>query len=153
MLKTFLSTGAETLLALEDDAVFRNLDVLPKAIAELPADWDILYLGANITGMVFGIQENPPAKHSQHLHRVRRAWTSHAIAYTRNAAERIVTVYNPDICGMYDNFLSEYMLPKLNAFLVNPMVAWQRPGKSDLWGQQTDYTGAFEMGNKIMQSC
>lgn len=150
MLKTFLSTKAKTVLLLEDDAVFRNLEALPAALSELPADWDVLYLGANITDMVFGIKENPPVKHSEHLYRVRRAWTSHAIAYTREAAERIVTVYDPNTCGMYDNFLSEYMLPKLNAFLVNPMVAYQRPGKSDLWGCATDYTGAFEWGNKFM---
>ena len=151
MLKTFLATNAKTALLLEDDVVFQDLGPLPAALQQLPADWDVLYLGANITDMVFGIKENPPVRHSEHLFRVRRAWTSHAIAYTRQAVERIVTVYNPNTCGMYDNFLSEYMLPKLNAFLVSPMVAFQRPGKSDLWRGNTDYTGAFEAGNKIMQ--
>lgn len=152
LLKTFLSTKATTLLALEDDVVFIDLSRLPKAIAELPADWDILYLGANITDGVFGIKENPPVRHSEHLYRVRRAWTSHAIAYTREAAQRIVTVYDPNTCGMYDEFVSSRMLEKMNAYLVNPMVAYQRPGVSDLWGgRATDYTGAFEMGNKIMQ--
>src|SRR5690348_6806898 len=70
MLKTFLATKAETLLALEDDVVFRDIDVLPAALSELP-DWDVLYLGANITDMVFGIKENPPVRHSEHLYRVR----------------------------------------------------------------------------------
>lgn len=152
MLKTFLATKAKTLLALEDDVIFRELDVVRDALSHLPPDWDVLYLGANITDMVFGIKENPPVKHSEHLYRVRRAWTSHAIAYTREAAQRIVTVYDPNICGMYDEFLSSNMLDKMNAFLVNPMVAFQRPGVSDLWGCQTDYTGAFELGNKIMRS-
>lgn len=153
LLKTFLSTKATTLLALEDDVVFRELHVLPKALVELPSDWDILYLGANITEGVFGIRENPPVRHSEHLYRVRRAWTSHAITYTREAAQRIVTVYDPNTCGMYDEFVSSHMLEKMKAYLVNPMVAFQRPGISDLWGgRATDYTGAFEMGNKIMSA-
>ena len=137
---------------LEDDCIFKDLKHLQAAIDELPAGWDVLYLGANITDMVFGIKENPPLRHSQHLYRIRRAWTSHAIAYTREAAMRIATVYSPHTCGMYDEFISSNMLGKMNAFLVNPMCAFQRPGKSDLWGGHTDYTGAFEQGDKIMKN-
>lgn len=150
MLKTFLATGAKTLLAMEDDVVFRDLAPLEKAIGELPVNWDILYLGANITDMVFGIKENPPVRYSDHLHRIRRAWTSHAIAYTRSMVETIVMGYPVGTYEMYDNWLSVNILPHYNAFLVNPMVAFQRPGKSDLWGCQADYTGAFLEGNKIM---
>lgn len=151
MLKTFLATGKKTGLLLEDDVVFRDLAPLEAAWSELPQNWDALYLGANITAGVFGIKENPPVRYSDNLYSVRRAWTSHAIVYTKEAAQRIVTVYNPYTCGMYDNFLSEHMLPKLNAFVVNPMVAFQRPGKSDLWGNHADYTEAFEASNKIME--
>lgn len=136
---------------MEDDVIFKDLAPLDAAIAELPENWDVLYLGANITDGVFGIKENPPVRYSAHLWRLRRAWTSHAIAYTREAAERICRVYDPWVNGMYDEFLSSTMLPKLEAFIVSPMVAWQRPGKSDLWGGNADYTGAFEWGNKFMQ--
>jgi len=150
MLKTFLATGAKTLLALEDDVVFQDLAPLEHAVAELPPTWDILYLGANITGGVFGIKENPPQRHSDHLWRVKRAWTSHAIAYTRSMVETIVARYPVHTYEMYDNWLSGNILPHYNAYVVNPMVAFQRPGKSDLWNCQADYTGAFLEGNKIM---
>lgn len=155
MLKAFLATGAKTAILFEDDVVFGNLDYLESAIGELPTDWrdswDILYLGANITDMVFGIKENPPTRYSEHLWRVERAWTSHAIAYDRKVAEYIVEYYPVHTFNMYDNWLSEKVLQEFECFLVNPMVAFQRPGKSDLWGGiQTDYTGAFEWGNKFM---
>src|SRR6185503_10149802 len=82
MLKTFLKTEGRVLLALEDDVVFKDLQALDAALTELK-QWHILYLGANITDMVFGIKENQPVGVSPHLYRIRRAWTSHAIAYTR----------------------------------------------------------------------
>ena len=150
MLKTFLQTGGRTLLTFEDDVLFRDTTHLEAALKELPADWDIVYLGANITEMVFGIKENPPAKYSDHLYRVRKAWTTHAIGYSRGIIERIVAEYPVHSFEMYDNWLNSEILPTSNAYLINPMVCWQRPGKSDLWGQETDYTGAFIHGDKIM---
>jgi len=148
MLKSFLATGKQTLLALEDDVVFHDLGHLPTALKDLPKGWDILYLGANITGMVTGIKDFPPRQITPTIYQVYRAWTTHAVAYTRECAARIVSLFNPE--AMYDAWLSEVILPACNAYIVNPMVAWQRPGKSDLWGTDTDYTGAFAEGNKIM---
>jgi len=148
MLKSFLASGKGVLLTLEDDAVFRGLSHLRAVLDHLPIDWDILFLGANITDMVTGIREHPPVRHSEHLYRVYHAWTTHAVAYSRGIAERIIREY--DGISMYDAWLSERILPTCKAYLVNPMVAWQRPGKSDLWGQDTDYTGAFIHGDKIM---
>lgn len=148
MLKTFLTTSKWTLLVLEDDVVFDGIGTLAGALAELPEDWSVLFLGANITDGVANIQQRPPVRISSGLYRVQAAWTTHAIAYTREAAKRIACAY--DGVSMYDAWLSENMLPNLKAYLVNPMVAYQRPGKSDLWGCETDYTGAFLEGNKIM---
>jgi GR25 family glycosyltransferase involved in LPS biosynthesis len=150
MLKSFLATDKPVLLAMEDDVIFKDLDGLQAALNELPDNWDILYLGANITSMVFGIEQNPQVRYSAHLHRVKRAWTTHAVAYTRRMADIIVRHYPVTTFEMYDNWISGNLLEHYNAYLVNPMVAWQRPGKSDLWGTDTDYTGAFAEGNKIM---
>lgn len=152
MLKAFLGTGKETLLTLEDDVLFRDLGHLEQALKDLPTDWDILYLGANITEMVQGIDANPPEPCSwtKQLWRVRRAWTTHAVAYTRKVVQDIVDMYPIHSFEMYDCWLSNHILGPSNAYLVNPMVAHQRPGKSDLWDQETDYTGAFIHGDKIM---
>lgn len=151
MLKTFVATGAPAGLLLEDDVVFQALDHLPKAFVELPEDWDILYLGANITDGVTGIQEKPPIRFSDHLYQVRAAWTTHAVAYSRAMALKIISTYPVHTYEMYDQWLNQQVLGSHRCFLVNPMVAFQRPGKSDLWGQETDYTGAFEWGNKFMK--
>lgn len=150
LLKQFLGSGKDALIAFEDDVIFRDLSHLQAALDELPADWDLLYLGANITDMVFGIKEFPPTRFSTYLYRVRRAWTSHAIVYTRRIAEVIVKDYPVHTFEMFDNWLSQNILPKYNCFLINPMACWQRKGYSDLWSSETNYTGAFEWGNKFM---
>ena len=137
-------------MTFEDDVLFKDMGRLEAALKELPADWDIFYLGANITDMVFGIKENPPVRYSEHLYRVRKAWTTHAIGYSRKIVEKIVAQYPVHTYEMFDNWLNSEILPVCKAYLINPMVCWQRPGKSDLWGQETDYTGAFIHGDKIM---
>src|SRR5689334_272401 len=92
MLRQFLASGAEVGLLLEDDVQFRSLHILDKAISQLPRDWDVLYLGANLIGV--DINRLPePTQYSENLFALRGAWTSHAIAYTRKIVEYIVCAY------------------------------------------------------------
>jgi hypothetical protein len=83
ILKEFWESGKDNLLLLEDDCIFRNLDHLPQALKELPADWDILYLGANL-------REDQPERYSGRLFRVKEAWTTHAIAFRRKCVPYIL---------------------------------------------------------------
>lgn len=147
ILLDFLFSDAETLLHLEDDVVFRNLDHLPQALSELPDDWDILYLGANLLLWNDG-NEPQPERYSEHLFRVRAAWTTHAIAYHKRCVRRILEGQPSFDAQMFDNYLST-RLPELNAFIVAPMVAYQRPRISSIWqrGVVDDYTGIFEQSD------
>jgi hypothetical protein len=145
MLKTFLREGGVRLLDLEDDVIFNeHLWGLETAISQLPEDWDFFYLGCNLQGQ-------SPGKFSSNLSIPRAAWMSHAIGYSRRYAEFIVKHYDPK-SQMYDDWLggqlSLYRPPK--AFVVNPMCAGQRPGKSDLWGAWTDYTQTIIQGNELL---
>lgn len=133
MLSKFLETDGKTFLALEDDILFRGISHLPDALNELPVGWDIVYLGANAT-------EEKPEYHSPHLRRVRSAWTTHAVGYSRKAVEFITENYvDHETNGMYDDWLSREFLPNHSCFIVAPMVAWQRPVFSDLWGVNVSY--------------
>lgn len=136
MLKQFLSTDGNTLLTLEDDVIFKSLDHFDQALIELPDNWDVLYLGANDRGVT-------PQKYSKHLCRIKLAWTTHAVAYSRKMVEFIVNNYPVQTFAMYDDWLSN-RLPDHQCFIINPPVAHQRPGQSDLWGTFADYTGCFE---------
>jgi hypothetical protein len=139
-----LVTNCDKVLLLEDDVIFRDFETLPDVMAQLPEDWDILYLGANV------LDENPE-RHSTNLWRIRAAWTSHAIAYQGPILREIARRYDPYTCGMYDDWLKREILPICRAYVCSPMLAYQRPGHSDLWGKWADYTGAFEHGNERMK--
>lgn len=130
-------------LFFEDDVVFGNCSHLPYAFEQLPADWDVLYLGANITN-------GPVVKYSQYLCKPTTAWTTHAIAMSSRVMQYIVDKFDPLSGRMFDDWLSTEVLPIFNCFIVNPMCCTQRPGKSDLWNCQTDYTDCFNIGNKMM---
>lgn len=127
----------------EDDVIFKETDHLHEAIHELPAHWGILYLGCNLTDPL-------PRRASKHLVRVFSAWTTHAVAYSWPVLQYIITHYNADKDGMFDDWLSRNVLTRFPAYVVNPMICWQRPGKSDLWGNMTDYTPCFIGGNEKM---
>lgn len=133
----FLASGSSTLLHLEDDCVFQSLDHLPAALSQLPEDWDVLYLGANII-------DETPERFSRNLYRVRNAWTTHGIAYNRKVIPFILENQPGFSERMYDNWLGSE-LGNLKAFVVNPMAAWQRPRFSSIWQRDTDYDDVFSL--------
>lgn len=148
ILLDFYYSSAETLLHLEDDVSFRSTEHLESAIRELPADWDVLYLGANL--VQWGNGESSPERHSEHLFRIKGAWTTHAIAYNKKAIVPILEKQPGFSERMFDNYLSE-RLPELNAFVVAPMVAWQRPHMSLIWNKETDYSDVFEQSEEKLK--
>lgn len=136
ILSDFAMSGASSLLFFEDDVVFRDLAHLEKALSELPADWDVVYLGANLLN-------GQPVRYSEHLFRVKSAWTTHAIGYNKKVIPFLLDNQPDANAEMFDNALSRW-LPDLQAFVVAPMVAYQRFHKSSIWQTTEDYTPHFE---------
>lgn len=136
----FYQSTDRALLHLEDDCVFKDLSHLSKALSELPSDWDIVYLGANLQGTV--------KRYSDHLFHVTSAWTTHAIGYSRRALYFLVNNQPDD--KMYDNWLSD-QLPTLNAFVIAPMVAWQRPRFSSIWKVDANYDDLFAASEELLK--
>jgi len=141
ILLEFLHSDASTLLHLEDDVSFRDLGHLEQALSELPDDWDIVYLGANL--VLWNNGEPWPERYSEHLCRVKCAWTTHAIGYHKRCVRRVLEGQPSFDAQMFDNYLSA-RLPELNAFCVAPMVAYLRPRISSIWDRFDDYTPIFE---------
>lgn len=135
-------------LILEDDVIFKDWGHLEQALSELPDDWDLCYLGANVAGS--DLCEWPwPKPVSQHLCRVLQAWTTHAIAYSEKGIKKVLELWDHTNGQMFDDVLRCNIESNLNAYIVNPMVADQRPGYSDIWRGETDY-GFFKQGNERM---
>jgi len=124
-------------LILEDDATLENLWALDEALNELPEDWDIMYLGANVVGTDLCSWPDPEV-YSNHLRRVKQAWTTHAIAYSEKGLTFVAENFNPAAGQMYDDWL-RCNIENLEAFIVYPMVSDQRPGYSDIWQRDVNY--------------
>jgi len=139
-----------TLLHLEDDCIFRDLSHLEQALLELPTNWDIVYLGANLICSNNG--KLRPERYSEHLFRVHAAWTTHCVGYSRKAARYLLERQPGFSEMMFDNWMST-KLSELNAFCVAPMAAYQRPRVSSIWqtGVIDDYTEIFQMSEERLK--
>ena len=142
ILLEFYHSPAQRLLHLEDDCQFRDLDHLGRALAELPRTWDILYLGANLLMWNNG-SEPQPERVSEHLFRVKGAWTTHAVAYNKKCVFEILAKQPEFSIQMFDQYLSD-RLAEFQAYIVAPMAAYQRPRFSSIWNRFDDYTGIFQ---------
>lgn len=149
ILREFHESEDKTLLHVEDDCSFQELWHLEYALHQLPEDWDIVYLGANL---VLWEQEKPmpPVRHSNYLWRVYGAWATHAVGFNKKVVPFILE-NQPDYSErMFDNWLST-QLPNLNAFVVAPMVAYQRARFSSIWGRFDDYTDIFRESDRLLR--
>lgn len=131
-------------LVLEDDVKFKSIGHLDEAISQLPVDWDVLYLGANLNG-------TKQEKFSSCLYKIRNSLTSHAIAYSEKMIKYIVEHFNPNEFPVYDEWMRVNIQEKFNCFVIKPMIAWQTPGYSDLWEVHADYTPCFRDGELLLQ--
>jgi len=145
ILSEFWASGSDSLLFLEDDCVFQDLGHLEQALSELPENWDIVYLGANLLN-------GTPERYSDHLFRVREAWTTHCIGYSRRVVPFLLQNQPGFSEEMFDCWMSR-QLKDLNAFAVAPMVAYQRPHVSSIWQkpQVEDYTPIFEASQERLR--
>lgn len=137
-------------LILEDDCVFKNTMHLHYAMNELPEDWEILFLGANIIGSDT-LPFTQPVRHSSHLFLLTDCWQTHAVAYSQRGLSHIVNSFKPDNGYIYDEWLRQYVLPRGKSFIIAPQIAYQEAGHSDIWNVHADYTSLFERGNKLLK--
>jgi hypothetical protein len=140
-LATGLESGADRFMIIEDDVMFKNLSHLSSALSELPVNYDMVYLGANV-------REERPVFYSQHLRVLRDAWTTHAVGYTKESALSIMAMFDPNGKVIYDEWLRVNILPQGRSYIVAPQVAVQRPSYSDIWQTHADYTSLYDEGNK-----
>lgn len=141
-----LKTCTERMLVLEDDVLFKNLENFTQVLGELPENWDMLYLGANARPYE-GHREYE--NYSEHLRRIRSCFTTHAVAYTKATATKIVSSYEYTEGQLYDTWLDQY-IDSVNAYITVPFLAIQRPTRSDLWDRFVDYLDVFEESEKYL---
>lgn len=125
--------GDGELLLLEDDCIFEgNVFDLIAARAELPDDWDMLYLGANI--------KSEQVRHSEHLYKCDDAWTTHAILYSVKGRKWCADNFPTGETTIYDEWINTVGKRNgLKRFVIKPFIAIQSDGYSDIWGAMVTY--------------
>lgn len=143
ILSDFYDSKDHTLLFLEDDCDFRNLHLMNQVLRELPKDFDIFYLGANV-------RDERPERVSKYIYRVRDCWTTHAVVYRKPIVKFILDNHPGESEQMYDNWLAG-QLPNWKAYICKPFLAYQRPRKSAIWNEVVNYEEIFKMSeNKLL---
>lgn len=141
-----LKQNWQKVLILEDDILplYNNFAQLPDAIAELPANWELVYLGylkhEKITAalkrkqmwykilsrlalmkwtykMVTNLLPKP---YSQHLKKAGFHDCTHAYAITQQAAKKLLAAQTPVVYRADDLLSSTIMKGELNAFVTEP---------------------------------
>lgn len=124
--------SGDNLVFFEDD--FELVDgweeVLRKAWADLPKDYDMLYLGANLT--------MSPVTVTNNLMRVRGAWLMHATILSRKFIDFILKAYDYNRIWIIDEWYRQIANDR-KFYMTYPMISYQRPGWSDAVGAYTDY--------------
>ena len=118
----------------EDDVYFEDnaLEVFNKAIEQLPDNFDMFYLGANV--------KTPAIRYSENLYQVTGGvHTTHAILFSDHARKFVVENYDPRNHNIIDEWYHREGLQAMNCFVCFPMIAFQRGCYSDLRLQYFDY--------------
>ena len=105
-------------------------ELLRKAWKELPSDWDMLYLGCNLT--------EPVLPHSDHLVKVRGAWLMHATILSRKWIDYVLRFNDYNQIWIIDDWYRQ-MAPYRQFYMTYPMVSYQRVEYSDFTGKYEDY--------------
>lgn len=152
MYQAILDQGWQRVLIFEDDVVpdFTRVDILEKALDELPADWDLVYLGylkneratpgrrlKNFwyrLQALFGFCNVPasylrywlPRPYSRHLLKAGFHDCTHAYAISRRGAEKLLAEQSP-VIHRADNALSAGVLKnELQAYITRPSLFHQQ---------------------------
>lgn len=125
-----ISSRTDNTLLFEDDFELTPnwRDVLEKSLNDLPRDFDLLYLGCNLTEQAVRITPN--------LARVRGAWTVTGAIFSKRFCEYIKQNYNARVVP--DEYLRT-KAPEKRFYMTYPMICYQRESWSDFAQKVVSY--------------
>ena len=131
--------NAKNVLIFEDDVQFIDdtLTILERSINQLPEDWDMLYLGANI--------EKPAYQISDNLAKLTFAYSTHAYSVNLSKPESsdfldLLLKINLDENTIHNDVTyCEEIIPNYNCYVCVPIIAIQQPSFSDIEQRFVNY--------------
>ena len=132
----------EQALVIEEDLIFIDgyEDIWHEAKYSVPDDWEMIFFGANLTEKAERIDK--------YWVKLNGCWMGHCFAVNSKSAKKILA-YMEDNELMGDVVFNQMQQKGLiNAYLITPMIAYQRPGYSNLVEKVVDYKQAMEYNFK-----
>jgi hypothetical protein len=140
----------------EDDVMF---DSWP-SIHYWPENFLTIHFGANIIGTDTTVWKMPTVFNKNFpLAELHNCWQSHATWYSAECVKYILDnfkyvtdEYKTEGCQIFDEWLRVNVLPMGRSYVLNPMIAYQRPRWSEIWNRDSDYTGCHKQGNEWLKN-
>lgn len=128
-----LDKGQQMVIIMEDDCAFLlNAKLfLKEVLPQFPTSYHLMYLGLNLL--------TQPLRLSDNILKVRQAYSTHAIIYTREAIELILPIIDTDNPVPYDILLMKNIQGLEQSYCTFPMLATQRKGFSDIERKEIDW--------------
>ena len=125
----------DPLFIFEDDALFVDdfENKLNTAMAHLPDDWDMLYLGAHIL---------KAEEHNDYWLKSYGCSSTHAYAIRGRIKDKVINALKSHD-GHSDRAISE-IHPEINAYIVKSTLIWQTPGYSDIQQCEVNYDHLYK---------
>ncbi len=141
----------KNILIFEDDFYFvRSKDqteiILKESISNLPKEWDVLYLGANI---VYDYSNCPLSFFNKYLFKLNSAYCTHSISFSRNGINKFINrfanedIFINEIIEKYeaiDIFMAKEFCFKNSCFITSEMICNQCASFSSIEGYNCDYS-------------
>lgn len=122
------------LFIFEDDCYFES-DFNRECLQELPSDYDGLWLGSNL-------QSDHRQRYSDNLSVLENGWNTHAVLFSKEFRSWCLNNWDGEL--VFDEWVRLYALPVRKCFVLNPMIAFQRPSNSDIVNGYADYSEAWQ---------
>lgn len=149
VLKAMKLAEGDSLLLFEDDVVF---DGPAHVHGPYPSDAMTVHWGCN-----FMAQWQMPTAYDNKFARLHNCWQSHATWYSAECVAFILANMQGEVLTaeqpIFDEWLRLNVLCLGRSYVMKPMIAYQRPSVTDIWGGTwSDYTGVHKDGNKYLKT-
>jgi GR25 family glycosyltransferase involved in LPS biosynthesis len=125
--------GLKSILVLEDDIEFINIEYIDKSVDQLKKrEWDLFYLGSNT--------HVPLYKKDSNLLVLKKGYATHAIAYHENFYDYFIENFEKRKINIIDVWLSDYGQENFKSYCTYPITAIQINDYSDIQSAHVNYT-------------
>jgi len=130
----------KNILIFEDDVeLIDNFNIeFNDSIKELPNEWDMIYLGGSNAN-----KNKPLEKTNSRIQKTIATNTTSSYGINSNIYDLLIleiSKYKRTIDSIYSTDIQK----KINAYITNPRIAWQRPGFSDIANAYRNYTNCMK---------